>query len=361
MEKAKVWSIPLSEHAEIDELKKKTTQILQESNLLSIISKNKIVGVKQHFGEKNNEGYIKPDVTRVVINKIKERLGKPILIETNTLYKGQRSNTYDHLNMAYEHGFTFDKVGAPIMIMDGLNGQLQHEVEINGKHFKNVYVVPDIPFFDSLVVLSHVKGHMMAGIGAAIKNLGMGMASRAGKLAQHADFRPKINQKKCVSCGTCTKFCNHSALSLVDRKLVFDVTKCAGCGECYAACPKEAISFNWQGSDDCFQEKLAEYAYGAAKQHREAGKIVFVNYFYHITKCCDCDGGHNPVVCHDVAILASNDPVAIDKACFDLAETTFGKNIFKEFWPELNPIRQIEHAEEIGLGTTNYEMIECKS
>jgi len=355
----KVWMIPLSEKAEIAELKTKTTQILQASNLLSIISKNKVMAVKQHFGEENNEGFIKPEVTRVVINKIKERLGRPLLIETNTLYHGQRSNTYDHLKIAYEHGFTYDNVGAAIQIMDGLNGQLQHEIEINGKHFKKVYIAPDIPFFDSIVVLSHVKGHMMAGFGGAIKNLGMGMASRAGKLAQHADFKPHVNKKKCVTCGMCTRMCNHAALSIQDGQVVCDVDKCAGCGECYAACPREAISFDWAGADDKFLEKLAEYAYGAAKEHIERKKIVFVNYFNHVTRYCDCEAGDNPVVCPDVAIMASTDPVAIDKACYDLAMKTFGKDLFKDFWPQLNPIRQIEHAAKLGLGNMEYELVNC--
>ena len=194
MNTSKVWKINLSKNADINELKEKTTKILEASNLLKIISKNKLVGVKQHFGEKGNEGYIKPEVTKVVLNKIKERLGKPLLIETNTLYHGERSNTYNHLKIAYEHGFNYENVGAPIVIMDGLNGQIQRGVEINGKHFKEVYVASDIPFFDSMIVLSHVKGHIMAGIGGAIKNMAMGLASRAGKLAQHADFKPSLNK-----------------------------------------------------------------------------------------------------------------------------------------------------------------------
>lgn len=360
LKKPKVWMIPLSAEASLDELKIKTSQILHESKLLSIISKNKIVAVKQHFGEKDNEGFIKPEVTKVVISKIKERLGRPLLVETNTLYHGQRSNTYDHLNIAYEHGFTFDKVGAPIVIMDGLNGQIRHEVEIDGKHFKKVYLVPDIPFFDSLVVLSHVKGHGMAGIGGAIKNLGMGMASRAGKLAQHSDFRPHINYKKCVACGVCTQFCNHEALKVIDKKLTLFSEKCVGCGGCYTACTREAITFSWAGVNDTFQEKLAEYAYGAAKHHCSKGKTVFINYFYHVTKHCDCEGGHNPVLFNDVAILASADPVAVDKAAYDLGLKTFGRDIFKELWPEIHATRQIEHAESLGLGSTAYELIELK-
>lgn len=356
MEKSKVWTMPLSDNASIDELKEKTNIILQESKLLSIISKNKLVGVKQHFGEKGNEGFIKPEVTRIVINKIKERLGKPLLIETNTLYHGERSNTYDHLKIAYEHGFTYENVGAPITIMDGVNGQVGSSVQIDGKHFKEVFVASDIPFFDSIVVLSHVKGHIMAGIGGAVKNLGMGLAGRAGKLAQHADFKPSIN-KNCIACGLCAKFCNHDAIHIENGKWTFDPLKCAGCGECFTACKRGAISFNWQGSDDTFQEKLAEYAFGAIKEHREKNKTLFINYINHITQKCDCEGGHNPVMHPDVAILASQDPVAIDKASYDLIKEKFNKDIFKEFWPELNYLRQLEHANKLGLGNMDYERI----
>lgn len=358
MNTSKVWKINLSKNADINELKEKTTKILEASNLLKIISKNKLVGVKQHFGEKGNEGYIKPEVTKVVLNKIKERLGKPLLIETNTLYHGERSNTYNHLKIAYEHGFNYENVGAPIVIMDGLNGQIQRGVEINGKHFKEVYVASDIPFFDSMIVLSHVKGHIMAGIGGAIKNMAMGLASRAGKLAQHADFKPSLNKKKCVGCGMCSRFCEHHAIEVKDKEWHFDAKKCAGCGECYTACPKEAISFNWAGSDDVFQEKLAEYAFGAIKEHRENKKTAFINYIYHITAKCDCDGSDNPVLFPDVAILASDDPVAIDKASYDLTKEIFNKDIFKEFWPYTNPLRQLEHACELGLGNLEYKIEE---
>lgn len=357
MDKSKVWKINLTKDASVDELKEKTSKLLQASNLLKIISKNKLVGVKQHFGEKGNKGYIKPEITKVVLNKVKERLGKPLLIETNTLYReGERSNTFDHLKIAYEHGFNYENVGAPIVIMDGLNGQVQRSVKIGGKHFKEVCVASDLPFFDSIIVLSHVKGHALAGFGGAIKNMAMGFASRSGKLLQHADFKPSVRKKKCIACGLCESACAYDAIKIKDGVWCFDKEKCVGCACCYTSCPKEAISFNWGGTDDIFQEKLAEYAFGAIKDHCKNGKAIFINYINHITAQCDCELGENPVIYPDIAILASDDPVAIDKASFDLTKETFGKDIFKDLWSQTNCTRKLEHANALGLGNLAYEI-----
>ncbi len=355
-QKPLVYFAPLSKKAEIDELQSKTQTLLREADFSRLLSKDAFTGIKQHFGEKGTEGFIKPQVTRVVVDFIKLTGAKPLLVETNTLYRGARWNSYDHLMLAYEHGFTPEQVGAPVLIMDGLRGQNQMSVPIKGEHFSEVNVVPDLPFFDALFVLTHVKGHMMSGMGGALKNLSMGFSSRAGKLAQHADFVPAISTKKCTRCGMCVRFCPEDALSIGTDAVILENEKCIGCGECYAVCRFGAISFRFGAADRKLQEKMAEYALGAVSNHQ--GKAAYLNYFCHLTKHCDCWDQHNPVLYPDVGIFASLDPVAIDQAAYDMAKRVFSKDVFREFWPELEPLIQLEHAEKIGLGKRDYRLRE---
>jgi uncharacterized protein len=335
----------------------KTDTLLKASALAKIVRPDSLVAVKQHLGEEGNQGFIKPAVSRVVGETIRARGGSPLLVETNTLYRGRRSNAYDHLMLAYEHGFTLENAGMPVVILDGINGQNQRAVAIPGKHYKSVFVVSDLPFFDSIFVLSHVKGHMMSGMAGALKNLGMGFSSRAGKLAQHADFRPHIRQQKCIRCELCGKYCPVDAPGLqADGRMEINLELCTGCGECYVACRSGAITFDWAGTDRKFHEKVVEHALGAVIGH--PGKVAYLNFFIHISKQCDCWAESNPPLYEDVGIFASYDPVAIDRACYDLGKELLGRDVFKEMWPRLTPLVQLEHGELLGLGTQKYELRE---
>ncbi len=353
---APVFFIPLSDKASDDECVLKVALLLDAAGVEPVIEENTLVALKQHFGEKDNENYITPPNTAAVVGWIKAHKGLPLLVETNTLYKGERSDSCRHLTLAYAHGFSPEQVGAPIHILDGVHGQNQRPVTIGGKHFKTVHMVPDIPFFNSMVVLSHVKGHLLSGMGGALKNLGMGFSSRAGKLAQHDDFSPQIDADICTLCGLCTTYCPENALELEDDAIVLDSEKCIGCGECYTACRYDAISFNWAESDTKFQEKMVEHALGAVIEHSR--KVVYINYVNNLSKHCDCWGENNPVLYPDVGILASLDPVAIDRASYDMAEKKLGKDIFRELWPAIDATIQMRYGEEIGLGTCSYELIE---
>ncbi len=353
---AKVYYIPLERDENLASLAEKTQLLLKKSNCTSIIKKKSIVAVKQHLGEWGNQTYIKPEIAKVIVDMIKSHGAFPMLVETNTLYKGSRSDTYHHLILAHEHGFSIENTGAPLMIMDGLKGQNQRPVSIPGKHYKKVFMAPDIPFFDSIFVLSHVKGHMLTGMGGALKNLGMGFASRAGKLNQHDDFHPKVNDRKCIRCGLCVKYCPENALQLINDKITINLGKCIGCGECFTACRYNAITFNWSESDRDFQEKMVEHALGAVINHNK--KIIYINFFNNITKQCDCWGNDNPILYPDIGIFASLDPVAVDRACFDMAEKNYNINIFKQMWKELDSTIQLDYGEQIGIGTQEYELIE---
>jgi uncharacterized Fe-S center protein len=355
---ANVWFIPLNDEETDESLAEKTRKVMDAAGMAELIHKKKIAAIKQHFGEEGNKGYIKPEVTKVLIDMVTAKNGFPLLVETNTLYHGRRSDTYNHLMLAYEHGFSLENLGAPVAILDGIHGQNQHTVSIPGKHFDEVHMVTDIPFFDSMLILSHVKGHMVMGIGGAIKNLGMGFASRAGKLEQHSDFQPKVDADKCTRCGLCVKYCPANAIiQSGDDAAEVDLEKCIGCGECFTVCRFGAISFSW-ASGSKLQEKMAEHAFGAIIGHNK--RVGYVNLMNHITKQCDCWGGDNPVLFDNVGIFAGYDPVAIDTACQDVAKERLGKDVFKEMWPEIDATVQLKHGEAIGMGTQEYKLIEVE-
>lgn len=351
---AKVWFLP-TETQDPSELAILTAKVFAAAGFGKFIGKDGLVAVKQHWGAKNNEGYIRPQITKKVGELVKASGGRPILVETNTVYKGARGDSYNHLEVAREHGFTHDSVGFPMAIMDGIVGQNQRPVAIPGVHFKQVNMVTDIPYFDSMVILSHLKGHTACGMGGAIKNLGMGFSSRGGKLAQHSDFVPEFKRDKCVLCGLCVGNCPVNALAISSGKVEVDTSKCIGCGQCLTACRFDAIAFKFGQGSRPFSEKLAEHAFGAIIFHNR--KTGFINYFNHVSKFCDCFSIENPVIHKNIGIFASHDPVAVDKACYDVALTTYGKDVFKEMWPEQNALDQLNHAEKIGMGTQKYELI----
>ena len=348
----------LNEKSALPERVEKTQKILEAGGFRKAIRKGGLVGVKQHFGEEGNEGFIRPEISRAVGDFVKKSGGRPLLVETNTLYRGRRSNSCDHLLLAHEHGFSVERTGMPVAILDGICGQNQHPVEIPGKHFQTLFMVSDLPFFDSLVVLTHVKGHMAAGLGGTVKNLSMGFASRAGKLAQHADFRPEINDKKCIRCELCGQFCPADALALEDGNMEVSYEKCIGCGECHAVCRTGAIKFQFQKSDHAFQERMAEYALGAVIHHKDAA--VYINHLNCISRQCDCWGDTNPPVFPDVGIFVSLDPVAVDQACVDTGTQILGEDPFRKMWPEIDPTVQLRHGEAIGLGSRKYDLIEVE-
>ena len=341
----KVWA------QKIDELFKKLKPE-------SLIKKDHLVALKQHFGEKGNKGHIKPELTKKVIDEIKRLGGKPMLVETNTLYKGSRTNTYDHIVTARNHGFSLEAIGAPVSILDGLTGQIQQAVAIPGKHFKVVFVASDVLFFKSLVALNHVKGHKLSGFGGALKNLAMGLASRAGKLAQHADFKPFIDSKKCIDCGDCAVWCPPGSLFMKKGKLQFNESTCIGCGQCLTVCPHDAIHNKSPRTEtNAFMEKMAEYALGCVASFE--GRTLYVNVVNHVSKACDCARGENPVVAPDVGIFAGSDPVAVDMASLEVSRKVWGEDHFKKLYPEVDGEVTIKHAEKIGLGTTKYNLVEA--
>ena len=319
------------------------------------IKKDEFIAVKTHFGEHNNNTFLHPSFAKVVCDKIKNKGALPFLVETSTLYRGQRSNALDHLKLAHEHGFGFDRMHAPIIMADGIFGDAEISVSIEGTHFKEVKIAREIIKAHGLLALSHFTGHVIGGFGAAIKNVGMGLASRRGKLKQHSVMSPKINKNSCTACGECIKWCPKDTISLVDGKAYIDKNGCIGCGECLAVCRFEAVMFDWNRGSRALQEMMAEYVAGIVKILNN--KAFYINFLLNITKDCDCANSGSKVS-KDIGIVAGSDVVAVEKASYDIFYQAIGKYIQVFTYPEINPLFQVEHAEKLGLGTTAYEIIE---
>lgn len=314
--------------------------------------KGKKVAVKIHFGEKGCNTFTDPKLIKEVTDRVKELDGKPVLVECNVLYRGSRTIKKNHLNTALEHGFNF----ADIDILDGDMGEYEIEIPIkNGKHHKTAKIGKGIEKYDSLISIAHFKGHMMQGFGGNIKNIGMGLGSRAGKLAMHADISPHIS-KRCNACGLCIEACPSDAIKLVNNKAEINKELCIGCAKCIAVCPIGAIKVPWEGATpEVLQERVVEYTQAVLSLFDFNG--YFINILLNITKDCDCVNQRQDPIMEDIGILASKDIIALEQASIDLVKKSAGKDIFKEN-NKVNSQIQIDYGEKLGLGNKEYELVE---
>ncbi|OPJ55782.1 DUF362 domain-containing protein [Alkalithermobacter paradoxus] len=355
---SKVYYTDLHSHSKSSSIPNKIRKIFDAGNFGNIISKGDNVALKLHFGEKGNTTYVHPVYVRQIVDKVKEAGGKPFLTDTNTLYSGSRTNSVDHLITAIENGFSYSVVNAPVIIADGLYSKNVIEVPINKKHFDKVKIAGEIYNSSSMIVISHFKGHGMAGFGGCIKNLAMGCATASGKQMQHSDAKPTVSVDTCIGCRKCVKDCPVFAINMEDNKAIINKELCYGCGECITRCPVRAISIQWETDNDTFIEKMGEYAYGSILNKKD--KVVYINFVMNITPMCDCVPWSGRPIADDIGILASTDPVALDKACYDLVVKSSGKDVFKELYPNINSTNIFEYCEDMGMGSTKYELIEIK-
>ncbi|MCT8977825.1 DUF362 domain-containing protein [Clostridium sp. CX1] len=341
---AKVYFKEIESYSKTAEISKAAAELIRELVEREGISLEKFIPLKVHFGEKGNKTFIKSENFNGIIEYLKEKEIESAFIETNVLYMGERTTKAKHMKLAEEHGFT----QLPVIIADGENGEAYEAVEINKKHFEKCKIGREIAIQRQLIVLSHFKGHGLAGFGGAIKQLAMGCASRGGKLDQHANSKPKVNYFKCKACKICAANCPENAI-IIGTKAKIDKNKCVGCAACQARCPYGAISNSWvQSLSKSFNERLAEYAYAAAKDKRN----VYITFAFNITRGCDCEGHSMKPIAKDIGVFASTDPVAIDKACLDALDKASGKTVFKR------GRNTLEYAEKIGLGSMEYELVQ---
>jgi len=344
---SKVYFTPLADAPSAEAVsraaKKLFDRIVEEEN----IALEKEIPLKVHCGEAGNRTFIPPGCFDGVIDRLAERGISSCFIETSVLYGGKRGDRASHEKLAVSHGFT----RLPFIIADGEHGEDSCDVPVNGKHFKHCHLGRKFADHPQLVVMSHFKGHALAGFGGSIKQLGMGFASKGGKMAMHLGVKPRIRAWKCRKCGMCVARCRACAITLEPRPVI-DRNKCLGCGACYSACRNHAVSIlTWGGLLNAlfkgrfFREKLVEYALAA---HTGRRNIYFV-FALNITRGCDCEPVPMLRVLKDIGIFVSTDPVAADAAAFDAAVKR-GKRF--------RGGEQLDYAEKIGLGSRKYELTE---
>ena len=366
MEKSKVYFTNM--HAtHTENLQQKLCRLMIAAGIDTIDFNKKYAAIKIHFGEPGNLSYLRPNYAKTVVEAVKGRGGKPFLTDCNTLYVGARKDALEHISTAYLNGFSPFSTGCHVIIGDGLKGTDDILVNVQGgDYIKEAKIGRAIMDADIIISLSHFKGHELTGFGGAIKNIGMGCGSRAGKMEMHSSGKPRISQRRCVGCGMCTKECAQSAITVTEGKASIDHNKCVGCGRCIGVCPMDAIRPASDESNDILDKKMAEYAWAVLH-----GRPHFhISLAIDISPYCDCHSENDIPIVPDVGMFASFDPVALDKACADavnnqpvMAGSLLEKSIcrhrdhFTRVSPETDWMVTINHAVKMGLGNKEYELI----
>lgn len=377
MEKSKVYfsdfRVTVGSSGLIGKLKK----LMEKAGIGQIDMDNKFVAIKMHFGELGNLSFLRPNYARAVADMVKEMGGHPFLTDCNTMYPGSRKNALEHLECAWENGFTPLTVGCPILIGDGLKGTDDVAVPVvGGEYIKEAYIGRAVMDADVFISLTHFKGHEMTGFGGAIKNIGMGCGSRAGKKDQHSSGKASISKALCRGCRRCLPQCANGGLEFdaETKKMRIVAENCVGCGRCLGACNFDAIHFVQNNAPKDLNCRMAEYA-KAVVDGRPAFHVSLV---MDISPNCDCHAENDAPILPDVGMFASFDPIALDQACADaclrsspLPNSQLSDNMarcgfvdFKDHFVNNKPEAEwrscLEHGEKIGLGSREYELIEVK-
>ena len=355
----------------LDKLKK----LCIKAGIKNIDMEGKFVAIKMHFGELGNMAFLRPQYAKVIADIVKEQGGFPFLTDCNTLYPGSRKHALEHITCANLNGFNFMTTGCQIIIADGLRGTDEVEVPIkNAQVLKTAKIGRAVMDADVFISLAHFKGHEMTGFGGAIKNIGMGCGSRAGKMEQHSSGKVVVNEELCRGCRRCAKECGSGAITYVNKKAHIDHDICKGCGRCIGACAFDAISNEQWDAGDILDRKMAEYAQAVCQDR----PCFHVNLAMDISPNCDCHGENDAPILPNIGMFASFDPVAVDQACVDacqkaapVANSQLGDHLAKPDWkhhhdhfmdsnPNVHWKETLEHAEKIGLGSREYELVKVK-
>ncbi|MCL2097204.1 MAG: DUF362 domain-containing protein [Bacteroidales bacterium] len=348
----------------------KFERLIREAGIAQLDCKDKFTAVKIHFGEPGNMAYLRHNYAARLVAVLHELGARVFLTDANTLYSGQRSNAIQHLKAAFEHGYNIISVPAPVIIADGLKGTEYRELSVNSAICATAKVGSVIADADVIVSLNHFKGHEQTGFGGALKNIGMGSASRRGKLELHSSSKPRVAEKYCVGCGQCVKDCNYAAITLnAQKRAVINFDACVGCGQCIAVCRYGAAQPVWDNASEIMNKMIAEYTLAIVKDKPHFHVSLIVD----VSPECDCWGSNDVPLVPNIGMAASFDPVALDMACADLVKAApaaagsvinkdgkddlTGKDKFMHLHPNTDWRVGLEHAEKIGLGATQYELI----
>ena len=358
-----------------DNLLTKLQRLIKTAGIGNIDFSDKYVAIKMHFGEPGNLAFLRPNYAKAVADVVKELGGKPFLTDCNTLYVGGRKNALDHLDSANLNGFNPTTTGCQIIIADGLKGTDEALVPVEGgTYVKEAKIGRAVMDADVFISLNHFKGHEATGFGGALKNIGMGCGSRAGKMEMHSAGKPHVDQNLCIGCQMCAKICAHDAPEFENKKATINHDKCVGCGRCIGVCPKDAILSASDESNEILNCKIAEYTKAVIhnRPHFHISLVIDVSPY------CDCHGENDAAIVPNVGIFASFDPVALDVACADavnaqpvLSNSMLGDcseeerashnhDHFHSIFPETCWESAIAHGKKIGIGNSKYKLITVK-
>lgn len=374
MDKAKVYFTDFRAPVGTSQLKKLQT-LCKAAGMNKIDFEGKFTAIKMHFGELGNLAMLRPQYVKAVADLVKEWGGKPFLTDCNTLYPGSRKNALDHLDCAEINGYNTITTGCQVIIGDGLKGTDEVEVPVpNGEYIKTAKIGRAVMDADVFISLAHFKGHESTGFGGAIKNIGMGCGSRAGKMEQHSSGKPEVNEGLCRGCRFCAKECGSDAITYENNKAHIHKEKCVGCGRCIGACSFDAIETVQWDANELLDKKMAEYAYAVVYNR----PCFYINLVMDISPNCDCHGENDAPILPDIGMFASFDPVALDQACADaclkaapLPNSQLSDNLAKPDWechhdhfldnnPAIDWQTTLIHGEKIGMGTREYELVKLK-
>lgn len=376
MNKSKVYFTNLRTNSNMT-LLQKLDRLVKKAGIENIDFNEKFVAIKIHFGEPGNLAYLRPNYSKVIVDLIKSKNGKPFLTDCNTLYVGRRKNAIEHMDAAYENGYNPFATGCHVIIADGLKGTDEAIIPVEGgEYVKEAKIGQAIVDADIFISMNHFKGHESTGFGGTIKNIGMGCGSRAGKKEQHCSGIPHVDEKLCRGCKQCLKECANNGLEYDEttHKMHINETNCVGCGRCLGACNFDAISFNNYNANELLNKRMAEYT----KAVVDGRPNFHISLIVDVSPNCDCHAENDLPILPNIGMLASFDPLALDQACVDLcmkAKPMPGSQLdkhlhdpnfcdhhdhFSNSTPESEWKSCLEHAQKIGLGNREYELIEMK-
>ena len=353
----------------------KMERLVRRAGIAGIDFENRFAAIKIHFGEPGNMAYLRPQYAARMAGLLRSLGAKPFLTDANTLYSGRRANAVDHLQSAMENGYNPISAQCQIIIADGLKGIDYREIEIDGEYCKAPKIGAAVADADIVISMTHFKGHEQTGFGGTLKNLGMGCASVGGKLELHCAAQPVVKTENCRGCNICVKHCAHDAIHLnPERKAEIDYSKCVGCGQCIALCQYDSASMGANDTSERLNYKIAEYTKAVLKDKPN----FHVSFIMNVSPECDCWNHNDAAVVPDLGIAASFDPVALDKACADLVihapalqtvnrltesrphEHLEDTDKFRLMHPDTDWLAGLTHAEKIGIGNMQYELIEVR-
>jgi uncharacterized Fe-S center protein len=352
---SKVYFIAARQDDPDEVLARRTGALWEAAGLAAAVHPGDLAALKLHVGEPGRDTHVRPAIAAELVRRMKSAGARPFLTDTAVLYKSPRDNGVSHALVAHAHGFSTEAMDAPFIPADGLAGAAETEVAVDGRHYDTVAIATGVLRARSLVVLSHATGHLGTGMGAALKNLGMGCASKKGKLRQHHGQQPAIDPVSCTACGECAAWCPSEAIE-VEEHAVIDPGLCIGCGECVAVCQDGAVAFQWAINGRELSERVVEHA--AAIVRSKPGRVAYLTVATAITKDCDCMGRVQEPVVEDLGLLASFDPVAIDMAVLDLVRERAGRRLEDLSYPDRDAAVQVRYAEELGLGSASWERVD---